>query len=131
MAREVAVATCAHDQEKPHWYDAHNATHDGSHIVFEMEDLPDDKPMRYCAGPERSWPFEAWRSQLEFQMEHSPPLRSLAVDTTTDRLSQFVPLGWTAAWGERWYDVPIYNAVVDHHGFDPLFQRDVRNRALS
>jgi len=143
VSSTTETPVCLHDQERAHWYDPHNASFNGSHIVFEMENLPSDKWMRYCAGPRRSWMFEAWRSQLEGQMEHMPPFRSLLVgnndledsriitiDTARDLLSEFVPLGWVAEFGERWYNTPIYNAVVDELGFDPLWQRDVRNRSL-
>lgn len=61
---------------------------------------------------------------------HQPPLTQrlrdrgfevFTVDASKDRLSEFIPQGWFASWGERWYDVPIYNSVVADLGFDPLF----------
>jgi hypothetical protein len=90
----------------------------------------------WCAGP-MSVLLEAWRPQLEFQMNAAPLGRvddpcELRIGRLTegelhtvqvlhDSLTNFKPLGWTSAWGERWYDVPTYNSVVDDLGFDPLW----------
>lgn len=96
----------------------------------------------WCPGP-LSKTLELWRSQMEFQV-NAPLLIGIeqpyrepgelrvnrltdaelhVVQAVTDSLKNFKPIGWSSSWGERWYDVPIYNSVVDDLGFDPLFRK--------